>query len=101
MKKETNEFEAVLIKTNETIMKITISKDEQEQKKQLQNLVGGHFEIITDLAGKLLVINGTGLLKGLTENWYASLLIGQPNRLVGDIVVIDDFKNVKNRLKLK
>lgn len=55
---------------------------------ELQSYVGGFFEIIHTLDGRIMVVNENGLFEGLGVNFIASALAG--TQIVGDVIVCEN-----------
>lgn len=56
--------------------------------KEKQDAVGGYIEVVYTRAGKVLIVNEEGLIKGLPFNAKASEIAGQ--QIVGDVICLNE-----------
>lgn len=82
-----------LIKVDGTIIEVEpdhISEDGEEKTfsmKQLENIVGGHFEMLSiEYYNLLIIVNDNGIKEKLSENLIATLLYGYP--ILGDVLIL-------------
>lgn len=59
--------------------------------EQLQQIVGGHIEVVSLKDGRIIVLNEEGKLEGLPVNWAATKLFqkdyGPEDIIVGNVLV--------------
>ena len=62
---------------------------EYENKLEvLQDYVGGLIDYVTIEDGIDMIINDEGKILGMEPNWVATFLWGQPDMIVGDVLVV-------------
>jgi hypothetical protein len=82
----------LIIKTNGEEKEILpASKKDGFSAREIQAVVGGHFEIVYATDGRMILLNEEGKLDGLARNEKATALYGNPNDyIVGDVIVCNE-----------
>jgi hypothetical protein len=86
-------LKGILIKTTGEMETI----EYEDTLETLQGFVGGYIDYVTIGDGVDMIINDEGKIMGLEPNWVATFLWGQPDMIVGDVLVVgigDEGENI-------